>query len=46
MPNSIFFSQKVTKNSQFAADLQSEQLKLKIWMCNAQIQKDKIKGNE
>ena len=37
MPNSIFFSQ-------FAADCQSENSKYKNWMCNAQIQKDKVKG--
>ena len=35
MPNSIFFSQEVTEKSQFTADIQSQQLKLKICMCNA-----------
>ena len=44
MPNSIFFSQEVAKNSQFAADCQSENFKYKNWMCNAQIPKDKIRG--
>ena len=43
MPNSIFFSQKGTKNSQFAADCQSETFKYQNWMCNAQIPKDKIR---
>ena len=45
MPNSIFFPQKGTKNSQFAADCQSENFKYKIWMCNAQIPKDNIRDS-
>ena len=44
MPNSIFFSEKGTKNSQFAADCWSENFKYKNWMYNAQIPKDKIRG--
>ena len=44
MPNSIFFSQNGAKNSQFAADCQSENFKYKNWTCNAQIPKDKIRG--
>ena len=44
MPNSIFFSQKGAKNSQFAADCQSENLKYQNLTCNAQIPTDKIKG--
>ena len=43
MQNSIFFSQMLTKNSQFAADCQSENFKYKNSMCNAQIPKDKIR---
>ena len=43
MSNSIFFSQNETKNSQFPANCQSENLKYKNWKCNAQIPKDKIK---
>ena len=35
MPNSIFFPQKGTKNSQFAADSQSEKFKYKNWICTA-----------
>ena len=42
MPNSIFFSQKRTKYSQFTADCQSENFQYKNWMCNAQIPKDGI----
>ena len=42
MPNSIFFSQKGVKNSQFAAGCQSENFKYKNWMYNAQ---DQRKGN-
>ena len=44
MPNTgnIFFSQKGTKNSQFAANSQSEN----YLMCNAQIPKDRIRGRE
>ena len=44
MQNSIFFSQKEVKNSQFAVDCQSEIFKYKNWMCNVQIPKDKIRG--
>ena len=44
MPNSIFFSQKGTKNSQFAADCQSENFKYQHLTCNAQIPIDKIRG--
>ena len=43
MPNSIFFSQKGTRNSQFAGDCQSENFKFKHWMCNAKIPEDKIR---
>ena len=43
MPNSIFFSQKGTKNSQFAADCKSKYFKYKNWMCNAQIPKAKLR---
>ena len=43
MPNSIFLSQKVTKNSQFVVDLKSEQLIFKILVSNAQILRDKVK---
>ena len=39
MPNSIFFSQKGAKNSQFAADCQSENFKYQNLTYNAQIQK-------
>ena len=39
MPNSIFFSQNGTENSQFAADYKSKNFKYKYWMCNAQFQK-------
>ena len=45
MLNSIFFSQKGAKISQFAADCQSENFKYKNWMCNAQISIDKIRGS-
>ena len=44
MPNSIFFSQMRGKNSQFAADNQSENFKYKNWICVAQIPKDQIRG--
>ena len=44
MPNSIFFSQMGTKNSQFAADCQSENIKYKNCMFNVQIPKGKIRG--
>ena len=44
MPNSIFFSQKGTKNSQFAVDCQSEKFKYQNWIGNAQILKEKIRG--
>ena len=44
MPNSIFFSQKRTKNSQFAEHCKSENFKHKNCMCNAQIPKDPIRG--
>ena len=44
MQNSIFFSKRGTKNSQIAADSQSENFKYKNWMCNIQIPKDKIRG--
>ena len=37
LPKSI--SQKGIKNSQFAADSWSENLKYENWMCNAQIRK-------
>ena len=44
MLNSIFFFPKRgAKNSQFAADCQSESFKYKPWVCNAQIPKDKIR---
>ena len=42
MPNSIFFSQKGTKNSQFAADCQST----KIECTMHKYQKTKIRGRE
>ena len=45
MPNSIFFPQKGAKNSQFAADYQSENFKYKNWICNAQIPNEKIRGS-
>ena len=44
MPNSIFFSQKGVKNSQFAADCQIENFKYQNLTCDAQIPKDKIRG--
>ena len=40
----LFFPQKGAKNSQFAADCQSENFKYKNSMCNAQIPKDKMRG--
>ena len=46
MPNSIFFSKKGAKNSQFAADCQSENLKYKNLTCNEQIpRQDQRKGS-
>ena len=44
MPNSIFFSQKGDRNSQFITDCQSENFEYKNLMCNALIPKDKIRG--
>ena len=42
MLNSIFFSQKGTKYSQFAANLQVKTVKYTNWMCNAQIPKHRM----
>ena len=46
MQNSIFFSQNVTQNSQYAADLQNVQFKYKHWVLVAPSQKENIKINE
>ena len=45
MPNIICFPES-DRNSEFASELQNEQLKFKIWMWNSHIHRNDIKKNE